>query len=744
MTEFKIDAALVRQPRITGMDGGLLAAMAVAVAVFCFPVVFGNRHVSFDFGGYNFPLWKFMFDAFRDGSLPVYDRFTYSGVPFLSEIQSGLFYPLNGGLLYLASWWLDDLSLDQVQWINGLHMMICGPGVYVLAQLYGASKLRAFATALLVLFSGCLLGNQQHPGEIAQYAWMPWLLVAIERMFVAASARATAGLAVGIALVITIGYLPVTLVILLAAAVYALSRVVAGSIAQRRLLWGHLGLLAAAGALGVALAVPTWLPLLEFLPVDPAIVVTGPERVQPFATTVFPSILGHFSGSKYVGWNDPTKSYFFAGPGIWLALAAVVLTRGPQARCLQVLLAVVVLFGFGPDWLIHAVETLPVIGVLLRPGMAMFLVFVLPFLLLARQPDGPYLRPLAVGVGWTAGAVILASMAYEGYALDKSIVLVGVAWLASFSILALGAWRGRRLPLDVLLVLCAGGLFGQHTLGPQDLWSRPVLPQFSAGTDFVDGRRDMIAALRADGGPYRVAVDQEMLGGPFNSWWRVWRLDSIGGLEATLDRDYAQYLMDNMAAWRTDRTFGRFRPDSPAFQALNVRFILTASPRTIEHPDWALVFDNYWRIYEYRLFTPRFRVLGDDGAPLAPPVSIVRRSVNGWVVTSEAPGPGYHLVVSERWNKAWQASVNHRAESVRPSADGVNLSIELPAGPSSIRLEYRSRSLPYALVLSGLAAVVVIGILGGRCLQAVGRTKMHGAVFPSHDFHATELMASHL
>ena len=222
----------VHQPLVCRLDVFLMIAMAVAVGAFCIPVVFGSRHIPYDFEGYNFPLWKFTFDSFREGSFPVFDPFVYSGVPFLAETQSGIFYPLNGGLLYLASWWLRDLSVGQVQWINGLHMLIGGAGAYVLGRLYGASSLRAFAIAMLILFSGVPLANQQHPGILAAGAWLPWLLISIELIISSASFLATAGLALVVALIITIGNLPHALVILLVAGIYALTRLVALMVAQ--------------------------------------------------------------------------------------------------------------------------------------------------------------------------------------------------------------------------------------------------------------------------------------------------------------------------------------------------------------------------------------------------------------------------------------------------------------------------------------------------------------------------------
>ncbi len=201
--------------------------------------------------------------------------------------------------------------------------------------------------------------------------------------------------------------------------------------------WRELGLLAAGGISGTMLAAPVWLPLLEFLPSEPAVAPPGPEHIWSFATTVFPGILGNFGDVGSFAWGNVTKTYYFSGPGFWLALAAVLLARGPLQRCLQVVLIVIVLFGFGPVQLVHAVQSVPGIGIILRPPWVVFLVFFFPFLMLAGEPDSARLRWLAAGLGWTAAVVILATMAYHGYALDRNKVLVGLTWLALFSVLTL-------------------------------------------------------------------------------------------------------------------------------------------------------------------------------------------------------------------------------------------------------------------------------------------------------------------
>ncbi len=155
---------------------------------------------------------------------------------------------------------------------------------------------------------------------------------------------------------------------------------------------------------------------------------------------------------------------------------------------------------------------------------------------------------------------------------------------------------------------------------------------------------------------------------------------------------------------------GTFDWTSRAFQLLNVRFLVTRSPSTIDHPDWDLVHDSYFRIYEYRKFTPRVRVLGNEDANPAPPVHVVRQANDVWIIKTVAPGDGYRLVVSERWNKGWHAEIDWKPVPIEPSEEGLNLVIDLPAGPSTIRLEFRSDTLPYAICTAGIAGILITGI----------------------------------
>jgi len=691
----------------------MLAVIVILIFLFCVPVIFFDYQIPYDFTGYHYPIWSFIFNSFCDHIFPVFDPYTYGGIPFLSLSQSGLFYPLNGGLLYVASIFSKNFPLQCMNSINGLHMVIEAIGFYTLAMRHGASSLRALSLSLLVVFSGVQLGNQQHPGIIAEYAWLPWGIIAIDRIVELASSLATAGMALVIGLIISIGYLPLALLFILIFALYAVMRIVAESIVRHRILWETVVLLSFSSILGLGLASPLLLTLIEFMPSSNVLAFAGPVPLQPLATTVFPSILGNFSMENYFHTIDITKSYLFTGPAIWLALAATLMARLPRRRCLQILLLVAILFSFGPNFLVQWVQGLPFLGILLRPIWMLVVVFFLPFLFLADETERKHLRHIAVVLGWLSCGLILIFSDHEIYSQHMYYILEGLLWLTCFSILTLWHWKNKKIPLTILLLLCAVALYFQQNIVHQKIWSKPLHQDLKFGPDIVDGKGDLIAALRTCCEPYRIAVDQEFLGGPFNSAFRIWKLESINGMESAVDGEYLKYMQKNLAKWQGDRIFGDYRLDSQAFRVFNVRFLLTTTQRIVQNPDWVLKYDNYYRIYEYRHFTPRFQIF--KGTNLLPQqvasVTIVKHDINSWSLACKVPGPNYQLVVSERWNRGWKAIGNDNKDlPLQPYAQGMNLVMDLPEGTSMVTLKFSSQTLQYSMIICMLS-LLIIGFL---------------------------------
>ena len=82
----------------------------------------------------------------------------------------------------------------------------------------------------------------------------------------------------------------------------------------------------------------------------------------------------------------------------------------------------------------------------------------------------------------------------------------------------------------------------------------------------------------------------------------------------------------------------------------------------------------------------------------------IRQGSDGWIIKTIAPGDGYQLVVSERWNRGWHAQIDSQPVLIKPSEEGLNLIIDLPTGPSTIKLEFRSDTLPTPSVRRELLA----------------------------------------
>jgi len=183
---------------------GLAATSAIAVAIQCHPVIFcGKSFVSPDIGAYllydGFPTLpgyqtepledvkgsdsgaiyyhhlhqpRIVRDAlFRDGELPLWNRYTMGGVPALGQGQS-MFGELLSIPVVLAGGeaWAWDLRFILARW---LYAFGAGLAVWLLTR----HLLSATVTAATAVFIGFFAFRLNHPAQFSLTA-APWILVA--------------------------------------------------------------------------------------------------------------------------------------------------------------------------------------------------------------------------------------------------------------------------------------------------------------------------------------------------------------------------------------------------------------------------------------------------------------------------------------------------------------------------------------------------------------------------------------
>jgi hypothetical protein len=116
-----------------------------------------------------------MHEALRAGRLPLWSPYIFCGYPIAAEGQIATFYP--PGLL--ISWLLP--SPASINWLIVSHLMLAAVGMYLLARSIGLGRLGAWLAAVVFSFSGYLFAHIHHVSLICAAAWLPLVLLFVER-----------------------------------------------------------------------------------------------------------------------------------------------------------------------------------------------------------------------------------------------------------------------------------------------------------------------------------------------------------------------------------------------------------------------------------------------------------------------------------------------------------------------------------------------------------------------------------
>lgn len=124
-----------------------------------------------------YPWWTLASAALRAGQIPLWNPYVGNGAPLVANLQSAVFYPPNW--LYL---------LGPMEWMMGviavLHVLWAGLGMFAFARALGLRPFSAAVSGLSFMLSGYLIARLSFLSMTAAYAWLPWLLLAVERLIV--------------------------------------------------------------------------------------------------------------------------------------------------------------------------------------------------------------------------------------------------------------------------------------------------------------------------------------------------------------------------------------------------------------------------------------------------------------------------------------------------------------------------------------------------------------------------------
>jgi hypothetical protein len=198
------------------------------------------------------PWLEFNRRMIRTGRLPLWNGHAGCGVPHLANGQSAVFDPFHL-LAYLGP------TPDVYTWIASCRLWIAGLGMFLLARAWGLGPYGRWFAGLVYPFSGFLIVWLLYP-VTSVAIWLPWLVLATDRVTDAPNSKTAGWLALVVALVILGGHIQTSAHVILLGGLYASLRcwwAWRANVDIRRVLvaWG------AGIALGLGLAAVQILPL---------------------------------------------------------------------------------------------------------------------------------------------------------------------------------------------------------------------------------------------------------------------------------------------------------------------------------------------------------------------------------------------------------------------------------------------------------------------------------------------------
>ncbi len=147
---------------------------AVITSVFFKDVIFRTHWLREDFFIQNFPNRFFATFELYNLSLPLWNPFVFSGMPFLADIQTGLLYPLNLILPLFSD--KGALSYSSFEYQVILHFVLSGLFMTLFLRSLDFNFTASLLGGTVFSFNGFLINHAHHSNMIHSAVWLPLVL----------------------------------------------------------------------------------------------------------------------------------------------------------------------------------------------------------------------------------------------------------------------------------------------------------------------------------------------------------------------------------------------------------------------------------------------------------------------------------------------------------------------------------------------------------------------------------------
>ena len=133
-----------------------------------------------DFLAMHLPMKRFLVRSWHEtGEIPLWNPYSFAGMPFVHDVQAGAFYPLHLPLYLLP----EDRVGPALSWLVVLHVIVAGWCMYAYARTKNLGKMAGLVSAVGYMFAGKWLLHVLAGGHyiMIPLAWLPLMLLFLER-----------------------------------------------------------------------------------------------------------------------------------------------------------------------------------------------------------------------------------------------------------------------------------------------------------------------------------------------------------------------------------------------------------------------------------------------------------------------------------------------------------------------------------------------------------------------------------
>jgi hypothetical protein len=537
-----------------------LLVLLPEILIFYHEVIFSAHYViPWDFRYYHLPLTTFIAASWRAGLFPLWDPYTYCGMPFFANIQAQIFYPPTDLTVFFANFFPANRLMYFMELHLLAHILLGGIFTFLLLREIDVNRGAALTGATIFQCGPYFVSQIQHLDAIDGAAWIPLACLAVVRLWKRPSLRWTGVLALSLALSILAGFPSTAAAAMLCVFVLAAALIVFQKSPPKLLLY-----CAAATALAVLLSAVQLLPTLQANALSVS-KFRGDFRGtswgvpwQAFASMLWPDFYHIFELNLYkLPWN-PTFLYLYCGIPALVFIVIAVVRRPPYLAAFGSLMVAASVWMMGTHTL---------------PGRLLF-----PFLF-DLMHDSVYVE--FTMVVFSLGISVIAALGANSL-LRRPMLSAAVLVITFLDLMLAGSGK----------IMNAASVDAEPGIS---------YSQFGGSRELMDGIRQR---LNQTSPPARFDLYNDFTG--WVTTTPITQLPSANGNDP-----FALYrLMQVRLLFSTGERWGRFyqvtHPDSPILDLLNVKVLLSMTP-VPENPKFVKVADLPGHsIYESSSGLPRF------------------------------------------------------------------------------------------------------------------------------------------